>query len=343
MRIRFAAHRRAEHASVRPALCTTRIHSRAGSIFQRMRRLQPLRVPDARGQVVTSAELKRLGVQPWRLYAPDLSRPLRGVIAAEGIDPHAFDTRVVAIRAIMDEGHFLSRRTAARVLRIPTRFGSEVLEVGAVHPRKPRRRAQLRGHQVRPRALRSLPVGPLWLPHPADAWGLLAAVCDVEDLVVAGDHLISGPSRHERPVCDAAELAETVERFSSSTGIGRLRAALPLLRTGVESPSESRTRYLIVAAGLPEPQTCCPVPVSGRTLYGDLGYPELRIAIEYEGEYHFTGGAARARRDNERFETMRDAGWRVLKLTALDLRTPQPFLARLARAMHEAQGRLRVR
>lgn len=98
-----------------------------------------------------------------------------------------------------------------------------------------------------------------------------------------------------------------------------LREALPLLRTGVESPAESRTRLLIVGAGLPEPQTSCPVVVRGRTLWADLGYPEWKIAIEYDGEYHFTGGVNRARWDNERIEAMIDAGWRVLRVTALDL------------------------
>lgn len=261
-------------------------------------------------------------------------RPIRGVIAAPGLDPAATDTLLAAVRAILAEGHFLSRRTAAHELGIPVR-ASGAIEVGAVRPRKPRRRAEIVGHQLRPGVLRELPQGPLWLPHPADAWGLLAAVGDIGELVAAGDFLISGKSRCAAPACSLEELEETALRFQGLRGIDQLKRALPLLRTGVESPAESELRLVIVRAGLPTPQTSCAVETQGRVLYADLGYPDLRIAIEYDGAYHFDGGVHRARLDNERIEAMIDAGWRVLRVTALDLRDPRKFLQRLVAAIQE--------
>lgn len=82
------------------------------------------------------------------------------------------------------------------------------------------------------------------------------------------------------------------------------------------------------------------MPTAGRELHADLGYPRLRIAIDYEGAYHFENGTEQARRDVERYEAMVAAGWRVLRVTALDLRDPSSFLKRLADAIAEASSAL---
>ncbi|MBN9612801.1 MAG: hypothetical protein J0H64_04975 [Actinobacteria bacterium] len=112
-----------------------------------------------------------------------------------------------------------------------------------------------------------------------------------------------------------------------------------MLRSPVDSPPETLLRLLIVDAGLPEPMVNCPVRVGGRVLHADLGYPQLKIAIEYEGGYHFDGGHTQARRDVHRWEAMHDAKWRVLRVTALDLQDPRAFLARLAAAIQDAASR----
>ena len=287
-----------------------------------------------------TAELRSLGVPRWRLYSSDVVHLMHGVVATRSVNADAYEVRVAAARAILDEGRFFSRRTAAREIGVPLRE-QQAIEIGAVRPCKPPRRPGIVGHQLRTGVLRIPPTGPFWLPHPADVWGLLAPVCGVGELVAAGDFLISGKSRYESPLCVQDELVETVERFRGGTGVERLRAALPFLRTGVESPTESALRLLIVRAGLPEPVTCCPVATSDRTYHADLGYPELRIAIEYDGAYHFNDGVGRARRDNERVEAMIAAGWRVLRATLLDLQNPRAFLQRLLAAIEHRRQELR--
>lgn len=219
---------------------------------------------------------------------------------------------------------------------MPVDGGTEQLDVGAVRPEFAPRRTGLATHQVRPGALERFPAGPAWLPSAYDVWALLGSQSSVDDLVLAGDYALSGPSRKAPALCSFDDLASACARFSGCKGAARLREALPLLRAGVESPAESRTRLLITRAGLPEPQTCCPVPTPARLYHADLGYPKWKIAIEYQGEYHYTGGVEQARFDNERFEAMRAAGWRVLFVTARDLRNPRGFLARLAQAIREA-------
>ncbi len=106
-----------------------------------------------------------------------------------------------------------------------------------------------------------------------------------------------------------------------------------LLRFPVDSPPETLLRLEIVKRGFDEPVVDCPIPVAGRTLHADLGYPELKIAIEYEGAYHFDDGPEQARWDAERWEDMRDAGWRVLRVQASTMRDLRRFFERLRNAI----------
>jgi len=70
-----------------------------------------------------------------------------------------------------------------------------------------------------------------------------------------------------------------------------------------------------VAAGLPRPVQQHKLRVNGRTIRIDLAYPELRIAIEYDGwEYHSTRGAFD--RDRARANELELLGWTVLRFTS---------------------------
>lgn len=305
-----------------------------------MRPRKPINAPGIRHAVAPVSALKAAGVARWRLYTADVPRVFHGIAVAPGTDPETFESKVAGLRQLMSAGRFISRHTAARLYGLPVDTAAGAVEAGSIQSLIPLRRTGIRSHQVRPDVFSVLPAAPDWLPAPAEVWGLLAATDSVEQLVVVGDHLISGPNRAAAPLCDVAELEEVVQRFSGCAGVSQLRIALPLLRTGVESPAESQTRLLIVRAGLPEPRTCCEVAVFGRVFHSDLGYPELQIAIEYEGEYHFSGGLEQARKDSARHEAMRDAGWTVLIVTAIDLRDPREFLRRLERAILAARSKL---
>lgn len=97
------------------------------------------------------------------------------------------------------------------------------------------------------------------------------------------------------PLVTREELTVAVERHSGAAGVKHCREALPQLRSPVDSPPETMLRLAIISRGLPEPRVNCPVPVRGGVLHADLGYPDLKIAIEYEGAYHFDDGPLRAR------------------------------------------------
>ena len=334
-----------------------------------MQPLKPIQLQGSRFTVATTQQLLAAGIIPWRLRASDLEAPMRGVRTAPDIDGFSADAKAAALKLVLTPGQFISRRSAAELLGIPTPKPPNTVipassriqpappstnpqrprpkqrahppvfmswEVGAVRPRRPPERIGLQGHQIQPGVLSRLPAGPDWLPTPADTWALMAAVVTVEELIVAADHLVSTTRKSKSPGCTLEELQDALNRFARCQGVHRMREALTRTRLGVASPPETLTRLAIVHAGLPEPITNCPVPTRERTLHADLGYPHWRIAIEYDGAYHFENGARQAKFDTARRELMRHAGWRVFTLTSLDLKDPTDFLIGLREAINAA-------
>lgn len=82
---------------------------------------------------------------------------------------------------------------------------------------------------------------------------------------------------------------------------------------------ESRLRLDIVLAGLPEPVPQYEVFDSIGRLIGrlDLAYPDLKVALEYDGDHHRERD--QFRRDAVRLNHLRLLGWTVLRFTADDL------------------------
>ncbi|MFL6096941.1 MAG: endonuclease domain-containing protein [Blastococcus sp.] len=59
----------------------------------------------------------------------------------------------------------------------------------------------------------------------------------------------------------------------------------------------------------------------------DLAWPDARLIVEYEGEYHFDG--LQIIRDDRRYEQLIAAGWRVIRLSAADLRDMDAVVRRI--------------
>ncbi|TCO44144.1 hypothetical protein EV646_111338 [Kribbella antiqua] len=207
---------------------------------------------------------------------------------------------------------------------------SSELHVSVRHdPRRARPRVSgLRVHEVQ--ELDCATVAGLPLTTPARTFLDLAAWCDLTDLVAAGDSLVRRTGATPESLYDAASSTIGVR------GVRLARQAAGLVRSGVDSPMESRLRLLIVLAGLPEPEI-------GRTIYDadggwlakpDLSYPDLRIAIEYDGRHHLRD-SIQWQRDIRRRENLERAGWLVRVITAADLlRAPDTVLARITQDIH---------
>jgi AbiEi antitoxin C-terminal domain/Protein of unknown function (DUF559) len=100
-----------------------------------------------------------------------------------------------------------------------------------------------------------------------------------------------------------------------------------------ESPQETRLRLALHRSGLPLPVAQHTVrDADGRRVARvDFAWPEQKLAVEYEGLWH--GERQQVARDRRRLNELTRAGWRVVFVTAADLRDPARLIARLAEAL----------
>ncbi|WP_445169783.1 endonuclease domain-containing protein [Mycolicibacterium sp. Dal123E01] len=99
-------------------------------------------------------------------------------------------------------------------------------------------------------------------------------------------------------------------------GVRRLPSLLNAVDAGAQSPRETYLRLDLVNAGFPRPQTQIPVArPGGRWYYLDMGWPEILVAVEYDGEHHRTSRVAYAL-DAERHDYLRSIGWIVVRVLA---------------------------
>ncbi len=99
---------------------------------------------------------------------------------------------------------------------------------------------------------------------------------------------------------------------------------------------ESGTRMALHLGGLPAPAVQHPVITRGRRYYLDLAYPEILLAIEYDGADH--RGQRRARRDLVREAALTALGWHILRLDADEVLFRPDRVADVARADLAVRG-----
>jgi hypothetical protein len=129
----------------------------------------------------------------------------------------------------------------------------------------------------------------------------------------------------------ALDVEILAERYRARRGIGRARRALSLIDPGAESPRETWLRLLLIRAGFPPPQTQIPVYDGYGALVAvlDMGWQDLKLAVEYEGDHHRTD-RRQFNRDIRRAEAVTELGWMDVRITAED--TPGGVIARVSAA-----------
>lgn len=139
-----------------------------------------------------------------------------------------------------------------------------------------------------------------------------------------------------------ADVHAVIAEHRGSKGIRRARAVLDLVDPGAESPRETWLRLLIVRANMPPPQTQIPVLDEYGQLVArvDMGWEGLKIAIEYDGDHHWTN-RRQMTRDIRRTEQLIELDWIVLRVTADD--TPATIVHRIAAARAKRLSRGRAR
>lgn len=262
-----------------------------------------------------------MGVTPASLKNPrKYQRLFRGVYlgAEANVDLHA---RTRAALLLHPAGAIASHSTAAALQRIPVPVDPDV-HVTVTTEAHRRRRPGLRSH------LRTGAVGRTVDGIPC-SWGAqlfteLAQDLRLVDLVTAGDAIVR---MHGVAPSDMSRVP--------GTGVGRARDAACLVRSGVESPMETRVRLLLIWAGFPEPRINLSLTHGSGTYRPDLCWPDLRLAIEYDGQHH-RADPDQWETDIRRREWFQSRGWTVLTLVARDVfRQPEQTLVRI----HEAWAR----
>ncbi|MGY2084654.1 endonuclease domain-containing protein [Blastococcus sp. SYSU DS0539] len=99
-----------------------------------------------------------------------------------------------------------------------------------------------------------------------------------------------------------------------------------------QSPQETRLRLLLDRSKLPRPVAQYEVrDAGGFVAFVDFGWPEHRVALEYDGVWH--GAPQQVGKDRRRLNRLTAAGWTVVFVTAADLRDPVALVARIAAAL----------
>jgi hypothetical protein len=120
-------------------------------------------------------------------------------------------------------------------------------------------------------------------------------------------------------------------------GAARAMRAFDLADGRAQSPPESRLRIRLALAGLPRPVPQHPVVLSGGVVYHpDLAWPEFRVAVEYDGEWH--ADPAQLHRDRRRLNHLVAAGWIVLHVTNKRMSTDFGGVVREVRAVLRSRG-----
>jgi hypothetical protein len=128
-----------------------------------------------------------------------------------------------------------------------------------------------------------------------------------------------------------------IDRHRGTRGLVQLREAVDLMDSGAESPQETRTRLLLIVAGFARPQTQILVCDEFGCFVGriDMGWPDFKVGVEYDGPQHWAGPAEHAR-DIERQNDLEAQGWTIIRLSRDILRyRPSAFLIRVRNAMRE--------
>jgi very-short-patch-repair endonuclease len=96
-----------------------------------------------------------------------------------------------------------------------------------------------------------------------------------------------------------------------------LESVLDLIDEGAQSPKETWLRLLLIRDGFPRPQTQIPVlsPDGLRQYYLDMGWEDIKLAVEYDGDQHRVDPIQFAY-DIRRLEDLHELGWFDVRVTA---------------------------
>lgn len=303
------------------------------------------------GFAFRTADARDYGIGRGRLRGVDLVTPHHGIhVAAAAASDDGMMARCERLIPALGPNHWFSHRTAARIWGIPLQPAYSSLEgihVLSVSTRIALRHSGVIGWVTADDAVQRGMFDLLPVVAPAEVWCELAQrgaivsgeLVEHEWLVAAADYLLTGKRAPDgtrgAPLCTIEELSAAIARRGRGRGTARLRRALTDARFPVDSPYETRARLGLVAQGLPEPVVQVRVDTAAGPRHADLGYPEHKLLIEYQGEEHRVS-RKRWLSDLTRVQLFQDAGYDVFLIGADDI---EPDCSALAARVRRALSR----
>jgi len=145
--------------------------------------------------------------------------------------------------------------------------------------------------------------------------------------VAAGDWLLNVYS----PLTTPEKLSSALNRYPDRRGKRKRRLAGELLDGRAESPKESELRVILHRAGIRGLETNWPVRIGLLNFRIDLAIPSLKVAFEYQGDYH--RDPIQWRRDMTRFSRLESEEWYVFQFNSDDLRDSVELIARIQKVL----------
>lgn len=246
-----------------------------------------------------------------------------GVYRTAETEP-TFRLQVQAARLVLPAGAVASHTTALRLQDLDVAAALPLHFSAVCHPEIDRDGIVLhrRLAELNPIDLDGIPA-----LGPRRTFVDVATMLSSSRLLAVGDWLVS---KHKVRLADLR--AYVLE--SHLDGVRHARRIAPLVRENVASVFESYVRWELHAAGLPEPEVNAEIHDDhGAWLArGDLVYRRWKVVVEYDGWQH-ERDAAQRQWDHLRREQLEAAGWRVIVITAEDMKRPKTIAARVRQAL----------
>lgn len=188
--------------------------------------------------------------------------------------------------------------------------------------------------------------GGVWCTSAACTWVLYAHTASISELVILGENMMRRDKRRRVATIESLQAyIARVERYihdqphrkRNVRGLERCKRALRIMREHTDSSQETRLRLFMMKHGFgnPEVNWCIHNEHGSNVYYLDMAYPELKIAIEYDGRHH----AEQWEKDNHRRKDIEDMGWIYLQVSYEDLRDIDMQSRLIDRIAHAVRNR----
>ncbi len=269
----------------------------------------------------------------------EIRRMLLGVYASTHLEDD-LSTRAAGVALVLPEHAVLCRRTAAWLRGIDLRCPGEpplAVEVLVGVGTEPLHRRGVIAHQSK------LPDDDVETIADLAVTSGLRTAADLGRYRPRTEAVVALDALAHAGHCRLEDVAQLLPGLRRQRGVRQLDLVLRLANPRSESPMETRTRIVIVDAGLPCPEVQFEVfdhwgQVIARL---DLAYPERKLGLEYDGRIAHTE-LREFDRDRERQNELLAAGWTLLRFVARDVLWRPQYVVRQVERSLATQHNLRT-